>query len=135
MKIKIETEKIKKHGMTYRKVVGIEMLELKDLPKEYVNSGECAYLVPGETIINPYNKNIRIPYLLFEKLFYPRKIYYHDQVMGIHEKLYLIEGGEYTESEFLEKLKIIYRCAERLKKIKDKNRVKEIWEGYETFII
>ena len=108
-------ERIIDRGDQRLRVLEIEMLELGQLPKNYIFIGESVHL----------DKNSRDPFIKYFKNFTRRG-----------DRRWLSVGEDYSPQSIEKKIEIIHRCGKRLQKI---NRLLTIenagWEGIKTIII
>ena len=111
--IKIEVEKVLSlRGKEY-KIVSVEVIEYKDLPKEYLEGYPKAFK-------NYYGG---IPTL---------------QVFSTREdrELYVEQGETISQEKFHKIIEILKKCGERLHRINEERRkISATWRGFETYVI
>ena len=106
MSIVIKTEKVVYKGVAKYEVLGIEALELGELPRPYLDSEPHCYK-SGESL----------------KIFYD----------GV---FFVSKGETYTTGEMKTRLDLVKKCGEWLAEInKEIKKLEEKWKGKETFII
>jgi hypothetical protein len=112
MAIKIKTEKILLQGEKAYKVLDIEALEKRQLPIRYLALEGSVYKKGGSPIA----------------LCISRTRSDYDRVLSVR--------GEYSPQEFNERLKLIRKAGEMLRKVnKELDKENAGWDGVETIII
>lgn len=108
--LKIETEKIVVRGVSRRKIIAISGTMAHDeIPEAYFNQ-------------KPY----------FDAIPQGLHLYAEGEFFGTR----LVEGSDFSESEFQNLLSIIHMAGKRLHELReDEKKLKKIWNGKETFCI